>query len=310
MINYYCPGFVEAQPAYRHLFKLKELYPECFYNNVKISRIYGTFPNMIWNGGGYWFGQCLSRQKINRMIEWYANKDVVLQLNFTNPLLKEEDLYDRYCNMVLDVASQYDFVEILVCSPILEEYIRNKYPHLKIDKSIVSTTKNVMESENDNLEYYLKASEQYNKYVLPRKYTIDLSFLKEIPVEKRDKFEILVNDPCPLDCPFLYSHYERLAEAQLFEDVCEGHTACKMPFYDSPFRFQTYSKYQYTYEEICEVFEPMGFSEIKLSGRTDMITVILSIVPYLIKPEYRRDVYTILFDYYKTGEISVPDFRD
>ena len=308
MINYYCPGFAEAQPVYRLLLKLQKEYPEAFYPNVRISRIYGIFPNMIWNGGSTWNSNQLNPDQIIDIFNWYSKEtDVTLQLNFTNPLLQEVDLYDRYCNTVLEIASHYDFIEILVSSPILEKYIREKYPNIKIDKSIIATTKNVMRNENDNFDYYMQDSEQYNKYVLPRKYVADLNFLNNIPKEKRDKFELLVNDPCPLNCPYLYDHYEGLAKDQLY--LSKEEAGCKLPFSKQPLRFYTYRDSQYTYEQVCEIFEPLGFTEIKLSGRADMINVILSIVPYLIIPECHRDVYSLLLKRYKNGGVGMPDFR-
>lgn len=308
MINYYCPGFAESQPAYQVLFCLRDEYPECFYPNVRIAKIYGNFPNMIWNGGSCWYGENLDGPAIRRYFEWYSTKDVTLQLVCTNPILTEYDLHDRYCNAILKIASEYDFVEVLVSSPILEEYIRNLYPHMKIDKSIIATTKQ-NNTELDTLENYLSLTEQYNKCVLPRKYTQDLNFLKQIPEDKRDKFEILVTDPCPITCPRLYSHYESLAKGQMYIDEgCEDDRGCTMPFSESPFRNYTYRKYRYSYEQIVENLEPLGFTEIKLSGRLNMITTILAIVPYLIKPEYQRDVYTGLFMYYNSSNLVNPKF--
>lgn len=299
MINYYCPGFVEGQPVYKTLLNLKENHPECFYDDVNIKVIYGSFPSMIWNGGSHWFGPHLKKYQIETYFDWYANKNIILQLTCTNPILEEIDLYDRYCNMILESVNTYhDTIEILVSSQILEDYIKNLYPDIKINKSIIGTTK-IINGKNDNLKYYLQEAEKYNRYVLPRKYCVDLEMLNLIPKKDRNKFEILVNDPCPIDCPYLYSHYENFGHMQNFtEDIPMG---CIMK--DEPFRNIKYKQYQYSHNEILNKLVPLNFTEIKLSGRTDRISVILSIVPYLIKPEYQSDLYEILLSDYINRQI-------
>lgn len=54
--------------------------------------------------------------------------------------------------------------------------------------------------------------------VLPRRVLKDFDFLNSIPIEKRNKFKILCNDPCPINCPFLYEHYKNYGKVSLFEE--------------------------------------------------------------------------------------------
>jgi hypothetical protein len=305
MIHYYCPGFVESQKAYKILFWLRDNASQCFYENVQISKIYGCFPNMIWNGGSYWFGPCLSRNQIIDYFEWYSHQNVQLQLTFTNPILEETDLYDRYCNAILEIASNYDFVEVLVSSDILEKYIRSKYPNIKIDKSIIATTRD-RESVNDSLKGYLQNLETYNMCVLPRKHGKNFDFLNQIPEDKRNRFEILATDPCPINCPRLYTHYEDMAKAQLWIPGGVEHSHCTTIHPDNPFKQWQYRNQRISYEELHK-YEELGFTEIKLSGRTDMIQMIITVVPYLIKPEYQQDVYAALLNDFKDYLIQ-PDF--
>ena len=191
MINYYCPDFYHAQQCYALLFELQEKGKQCFFPNVNIKAIYGCFPGCIWNGGGFTFGNgAIDYRVMHDYFKWYADKNVIIQLTFTNPTLEQTDIYDRYGNAILEAASHYDNIEVLVVSPFLEEYIRGKYPHIKIDKSIIATTKE-RESETDNLDGYIKTLDNYNRCVLPRKYSKDREFLRTIPKDYRDKFEIL-----------------------------------------------------------------------------------------------------------------------
>lgn len=302
MLNYYCPDFYFAQQAYAILFDLYNKSKQCFYPNVNIKTIYGCFPGCIWNGGGFNFGNgAVDYRVMYDYFEWYSHQDVTIQLTFTNPTLEQTDIYDRYGNAILEAASHYENVEILVVSPYLEEYIRGKYPHMKIDKSVISTTQ-TRDTEVDSLEGYLKILDNYNKCVLPRKYSKNREFLQSIPVEFRNRFEILVTDPCPVFCPHLYTHYEELGRVQSYQALSDNVSGCHMISGDNPFRQWMYRAHQVSYDELNEFYDQEGFSEIKLSGRGSYVFVVLTIVPYLIKPEYRKDVYNLLLNYY----VSIP----
>lgn len=294
MINYYCPDWYYNQPYYDLLFSLKKLGGQCFYPNVRIDTLFGCFPNCIWNGGGYSFDSGITLNIIYDYFNYYADKNITLQLTFTNPILEETDVYDRYGNTILQAASEYDYIHILVVSEILEKYIREKYPTLKIDKSIIATTEK-LETGQDNLSYYLDCLKKYNKCVLPRKYGKDIDFLKQIPLEDRSRFEILVNDPCPLYCPYIYNHYEEMGKIQLYLSGDLAACKCKMISDENPYKQWTHRKDQLKYDEICTTLEPLGFTNIKLGGRNSYITGVLQTVPYLIKPEYQTDIYKNAF---------------
>lgn len=306
MINYYLPGFYETQRAYRTLFWLRDNWNECFYDNVNIKKIYGCFPGMIWNGGSAWFGGGVNREIIVDTFDFYSNTGVDLQLTLTNPLLEEKHLYDTLCNAVCEIACNYDNIEILVSSPLLENYIRKTYPKLKIDKSILSTTRD-RGTEKDTLESYLLDTEKYNMVVFPRKYSKDMEFLKQVPEDKRSNFEILCTDPCSIHCPRLYSHYEDLAKQQLMIDLGDGTAKCTAFEPDYPFYNFLHRRFQISYEEIIKDYEPLGYTEFKLSGRISYCGGVLRIVPYLIKPEYQLDVYQALLEPFGGIDIE-PDF--
>jgi hypothetical protein len=90
-----------------------------------------------------------------------------LKFTLTNPVLELVDCYDRYSNTILALAEN-ELNEILIVSPILENFIRNKYPNYKINRSIISTT-----GQEETLDNYLQELEKYNKIVLPRRLVKD-----------------------------------------------------------------------------------------------------------------------------------------
>lgn len=282
MINYYCPDFAYGKVVYENLIQMKAIAPYAFYD-YNIKYIYGAFGSMIWNGG-----TCLKDipniDFVKSIIEFYEQIQVPLQLTLTNPLLEKEDCYDRYCNKVLEIANN-GLNEVLVTSPYLEEHIRNKFPNIKINKSIISTEKD---------EDYLSLLNKYNKIVLPRRKVKDFDFLNTIPFNQKEKFELLCNDPCPLNCPRLYDHYNEYALGTLYEKSTTDLSLSCLTLKNSIFARHAYKKDQISYEEIKENYEPLGFSEFKIAGRSNPFIVIFNVVPYFVKPEYQLDVCSIL----------------
>lgn len=292
MINYYLPGIYNNQPLYSKILSLKEEYPWCFYDDVNIEYIFGCFPGCIWNGGVHSNQDVLVTSKdMTNLFKWYFNKGIKVQLTFTNPALEETDVYDRYGNTILKIASNFTNIEILVSSPILEEYIRKNYPNFRIDQSIIATTRKRAEYNlDDTKEDILK----YNRIVLPRKYIKDFDFLNSVPEEYRSRIEILANEPCPTECPRLFSHYYNIGESSLFMEP-SGKTGCSnAQKLKTPMVFYNTREYNYNnYEELSEI-KKLGYTEIKIGGRLTPLHTILYMGQYLIKPEYKLDVQRIL----------------
>ncbi|MGF6375089.1 hypothetical protein M2140_000123 [Clostridiales Family XIII bacterium PM5-7] len=283
MINYYCPDFFMGIKTYLHLCEMKQVVPTVFYDDVNIKAVFGSFPNMTWNGGGTFFGPMLADvNEIRNVFSVYKKLNIKLQLTMTNALLEKEDCYDRYGNTVLRIISEEysDDFEILVSSPILEEYIREKYPSLKISRSIIAA--------KDDCDYS-EALKKYENVVMPIRHLENFELLNSFSPEEKRHIELLCNDPCPRDCPRLYTHYPEYAKATLLMETlnpslnpalnCNNHVPLSEKSLSANSRV--------TYDEIKEVYVPMGFSEFKLSGRGNVVNIITSIVPYFIKPEYQ-----------------------
>ena len=91
--------------------------------------------------------------------------------------------------------------EIVINSPILEEYIKNNYPSYNI---ISSTTKCLTDSE-----LVLKEIQKENYKLICLDYNLNknFTFLNSIPIEYRNKIELLANPICGLNCPNRKEHY-------------------------------------------------------------------------------------------------------
>lgn len=295
MINYHCPDFLYGFEIYKFLFKIQEEHPEVFYDNVKIKSIFGSFPTMTWMGGGYCLLPRTKSIDIQKIVEFYREKNIPLKLTLTNPMLEEIDCYDRYCNTVLTLCEN-DINEVLVSSPILEDFIRTEYPRYKINHSIIAT------EQDKTIEEYIKELDKYNTVVLPRRILKNMDLLEQIPNEYRNRFEFLCNDPCDINCPRLYEHYKDFGKAQLSIPDGERKIGCTS-LCNEMFPHAKNYNYQIHYDEIVNLYQPKGFTEFKLSGRSDPIIIILTLVPYLIKPKYQRDMYGHLFYLIKNKKI-------
>ena len=289
MIQLNMPGFYQNGEIAFDLFELVKKYPEIAYEDTKIVSFFDTFPNMIWNGGGCHFGQTLDVSEATSIVRAYnENYGMPIRFTFTNPMIRQEHLYDSYCNTIVK-ACENGFNEILTSSPLLEDYLKTNYPGYRYMKSIIAT-----EQGNDFSE--LKDG-KYDLIVLKRINNNDWSYLDTIPTEYRSKIEILCNDTCPPNCPRLYTHYQEYGIAQItynrnFVKPCSFN---KNIF--SLKELQTNPTF-ISRDMIVKDYYPKGFINFKISGRANKLVFVENINNYYIKPEYHADVRNLLLQKY------------
>jgi collagenase-like PrtC family protease len=277
-IYYMMPGFTSGyEILYATFFVLKQEHPEVFYPNQEINFIYDCYPNAIWNGGSILLNnkQFYLREDIEQHIQ-YFNKElnIPLAFTFTNPTITEQECYDTYCNLIAELGNN-GMNYIIVSSPVLESYLRNNYKNYKYCRSIINALDDI--SHIDNYEYTL----------LKRSNNRNFELLKSIPQNKRHKIEILCNDKCPIDCPRINQHYNIYAEAQKAFGVSSFDIECK-------FTQQEENNAAFiTQQDIQNIYAPLGYNHFKISGRTDVIFTLYSIIKYFIKPEYHAEIYNV-----------------
>ena len=278
LIQYHCPEFYFGKTLYEALIDLEINHPEYFYENVKIKSIFGGFPNMIWNGGGIDFNNFASINQIKYIKSFYEDLGIPIKLNLTNILVTEKDCYDRYCNKVVEIMENGNN-QILVASPILENYLRKNFQGYKYCKSIIATEKD-FDYEEELKNYY--------EIVLPRRKLKDFNFLNSIKQENRSKFEILCNDPCPINCPRLYSHYKDFAKVTLFECCSEDIQLCTA-INPTELRGESTIKDQILVENIINDYLPIGYNQFKIAGRGSFYNALHGVIKYFIKKEYQYE---------------------
>ena len=285
MIYFHCPDFFNGFNIYQRINILLHDAPECFREDIQIGSIFGAIPGMIWNGGTFDLNVgVIDLNYYSYMADMYEGMGIPLKFTLTNGKLEPSDCYDRFCNKILEIFDNRNN-EILINSPILEEYLRTKYPNYKFVKSITSTREDFDLNE---------ALTQYDSIVLPKRHNKNFDLLNSVPEKNRDKIEILVNENCQPNCPIQYDHYLKYNDVQLYNIAPSQDTNCI-------YRRKIFQNYNHPnillFDELKEKYYSIGYNQFKISGRggpPNGINQVCSITPYLFKPDYQIEAINFL----------------
>lgn len=287
-IGFHIPDFCSHFRLNNILLQTIEKKPEYFHDGLKIKSVFGAFPGSVWNGGRY-LGGAAEMQSIKGVIKLFNDKGIPLRFTFTNPLIKKEHLGDSYCNQILRAANN-GLNEVIVMSPVLEDYIRENFPQYPITSS---TCKQIEDMDGVNAEL----KKDYKYVVLDYNHNNKFDALEKIAPEDRDRCEILVNACCDPRCKRRGEHYRQIGEQQI-----KGWEHSKNPLNKKPFEYEDFECpcmkkgiYDITEletfispEDIINKYVPMGFRHFKIEGRTFTdINLLETYVFYMVKPEYR-----------------------
>lgn len=283
MITYNLPGFNDHLDLNLFILDLYNTKREMFLDNVKIGSLFGNFHFCIWDGGRNFprYTQC-TKEEMLEVKKMYKRYEVPFRFIFTNPEIKEEHLYDRFSNLMLEIFND-GTNEVVVNSPLMEQYLRDKYPGYKL---ISSTTKRLNTPE----KFLEELDKDYYQVCLDYDLNKNMSLLQSIPEEKKKKCEFLVNAICRPGCPIRKWHYSATGKAQLsyLRDgyMVDGWGKCKIeaPSVDPNVMFTgnnlDFNMIKYYHDEL-------GFTNFKLEGRTLESSVVFAMyLHYLFKPEY------------------------
>ena len=275
------PDFVRGRPVYECLNWLMKNHPETILPNTEIGSIFGCFPWCIWNGGGLdRGGEPFMRERMEEFVHFYNfEMHVPIRLTFTNPLITEEHLNDVYGNLIAEVCHN-GHNEILTSSPVLEDYLRKKYPNYKYCKSIIASR-----------DVAIDLDDKYDLVVARRAVNNDWAILDTIPNDKRGSIEFLCTDPCPINCPRIYTHYRAFARMSLEYTDIDCDSSCSMQEVKGPFQrhYMASLPTTITREMIDKDYLPKGFNQFKVSGRGTMSGPVMAVLNYVLKPEYHDD---------------------
>lgn len=278
---FHLPGIFEFYDFYSHFLFLFFNDRGKFNDWAEIGSIFGAPRDSLWSGGRNKISMDDTENSVRKLM--FAT-GVSCRLTFTNSLLIEDHLLDAHCNETLK-KFYHSNNGVIVCSDLLEEYIRKNYPLYKI---ISSTTKCI----RDKKEVLAELEKDYETVVLDYNFNKDFNFLKSLP--NKEKCELLINAVCVPHCPRRKQHYELISKIALHQEQEQDFFQCDASrnlFYQAMQSPLFISK-----DDIQNVYIPMGFQHFKIEGRTTQIDDLIEILLYyLVKPEYQIEIRERLY---------------
>ncbi|MGN0637483.1 MAG: hypothetical protein ACI4J0_03845 [Huintestinicola sp.] len=287
-IKFHLPDFMRHCRLNLTMAEYMKRNPHKFREGVKIGSVYGSFPNMLWNGGRYFQGNCDPRIP-GEVIKQFNQRGIPCRFTLTNPLLTPQHLSDPLCNAILKAADN-GMNEAIVFSPMLEDYIREHFPDMPITSS---TCKQIEDFD----ELCTEMEKDYSLVVLDYNLNNDFELLGKLP--HKEKAELLINACCDPGCKRRGEHYRSIGRSQI---ALTEHMMKKTgtPYTPEPFECPCMRKTLYqtvdsplhiSPEAIYEKYVPMGFTNFKIEGRSvPDVNVLENYVYYLAKPEYKDEV--------------------
>lgn len=283
-----------------------EQYPQ-YFRDLEIASFYGAFPQSLWNGGRTQEG-LVDKHFVKMVLKSFNDKGIPVRFTFTNPALEKKHLNDKFCNMVMSLANN-GLNEVIVVSPVLEEYIRKNYPDFKITSS---TCKRLDDGERLAAEL----EKDYNIVVVDYDLNNKFDILEKLP--HKEKCEFLVNSNCRPACPNRAQHYYNVGVQQInyanhmrkypdqaYDPIIFGDGANQnCPFFTrNIFEIRDLST-NIKPDDIWDKYLPMGFSQFKIEGRTAwLFNLIESYVYYMAKPEYADMARYTLVDFCNANNV-------
>ena len=283
-----------------------EQYPQ-YFRDFEIASFYGAFPQSIWNGGRTQEGLC-DKKFVKMVLKAFNDRGIPVRFTFTNPALEKKHLSDKFCNMVMSLANN-GLNEVIVVSPILEDYIRKTYPDFKLTSS---TCKRLDDGERLAQELEKDYSIVVVDYDLNNKFDI----LEKLP--HKEKCEFLVNSNCRPACPNRKQHYYNVGVQQInyanhmrkypdqpYDPIIFGDGANQnCPFFTrNLFEIRDLST-NIKPADIWDKYLPMGFNQFKIEGRTAwLFNLIETYIYYLAKPEFADIARYTLIDFCNENDV-------
>ncbi len=306
-VRFHLPGLRYNYPLNMMWVSLLEQYPERFRENVEIGSFFGCFPIALWNGGRLIRHDQCDARFIETVVKNVNAKGIPVRYTFTNPLINESDLNDPYCNYCMDVANN-GMNEVMIMSPILEKYLREKYPNFAYNSS---TCKEIKDVDGLNAEL---ARDDYKYVVLDYNLNNNWDFIGQL--NHPEKLEVLVNTCCRPACPKRGEHYRQIAKEQKAilmnrnlpkdKQIPLKSWYCEYGEHNTIHNIKDYPTF-ISVEDIYDKYLPAGINNFKIEGRTSYLFQILdTYLYYMIKPEYVDDTRLIVIkNLNKSGVISV-----
>lgn len=208
-----------------------------------VDSVYGGLSSSLWHSGRLIKNDSISIEKITSILDAYSSVGIDCNFVFSKINISEDDLKCPISNKLLYVLNYYNRNKnngVIVTNDLLRDYIKTRYPNLKITCSIIKT--NVVNHPNgdETVEYYNSLAESYDRVVMSFHHLIEPDYLKQL--KYKDKMEILLTDNCVYDCKYKHmrltiidkitnnpNNQEYINQLSSFNDVCLKNIKPKNP---------------------------------------------------------------------------------
>ncbi len=258
-------------------------------------------PLFRWNCGRVLSMLMRSETEINTAAAGYVKRGIPVDLTFTNPLLREEDMKNMLGNRLLSFFAAQSTPKVrhavIIGSEALYAHVKTNYPQLNTVSSILRIT---CDGGKGQLDSYLRLAERYDKVMIHPDDVFNFDLLEKL--EDKGRYELILNEYCMRNCPMRAFHYTTMAE-QAFD--IDGYDTTK--FYKALSRNGCSSTNAMladpavgvaalTTPEIDRLYE-MGFRKFKLQGRAhpNALPLINDLLRFMLPPGEEQDTLWLSF---------------
>jgi hypothetical protein len=170
-------------------------------------------PLCLWNSGRVKMGFQVDQSIVHMALQNYSLRRIPVHLTFTNSMLSPEYLADPKGNILLEMLTDFNQSRengVIVCSELLADHVKKNFPALKLVSSVVKVSH---EDGKGKLDYYRGLEAKYDKIMVHPDDNFNLELLAKL--ENKDRYEILVNEPCIKDCQVRKMHYQILSRISM-----------------------------------------------------------------------------------------------
>lgn len=252
-------------------------FPEKLKTELKVESFYGSLPWSIWNGGT---NSNIENQLTYNQIQDFINTEcfggLPIVLDCSNQLINESEFYNRYQNLILQLA-QDTSIYIEVSNIKLYEYIKTKYENYRF---IISDKINNVVKLNEQAFNLFKSQKDIIRIILPKEYDIT-------QLSSKAFYSVIIGENV---------------------NICDN---CKMIEQNNQIDFSEKSQFincrtcpnknSLNYFEEIEQYLKQGITHFKISdihGEYSLSQFNLNLILNFIKPEYIRDFYDNLYSSY------------
>ena len=222
---------------------------------------------------------------MHEYLDAYTERGIAVRLTMSNPHITPEELRDARSNLMLDILAEHDAGRglhgVILSSDILRDYIRNRYPSLRLTASVIKTAY-AHPAFTDDQAWYEELAERYDLVVLRSDRVIQRDWLAKL--RKKDRMELMLSSGCVLNCPMRVRHYDLILETDRSSGDKPGSEELRKLVQTCMHRRRNEATIHVNTDDLRELHD-LGFSHFKIPSRTmDWVRWLNATAKYIVQP--------------------------